>query len=280
MKVGGHILWNVIPICETSQMPYERRFGQPFKGPIIPCGSLVEYHTITAKDQSRIHQFWKTVLLVGYSLYPGGIWKGDAPVADFLRSWKRWSSEIYSNRFNAKEVTFPKEKGEFIFFESQMDESTPWRRSRPENIHLHTASTNSRKKYYWLSWRIRRVSSTTSRLTSGCRWSDWWFLVHVRKLQIPPSRWTQSQTLLAERRIIPFSTEIHWRLQNYKNELGGYARKPHRWLLEHRWIKRFVWFLDRFHSVYSWRWETTRRGYVVRGETSRPEHLWPELWIK
>ena len=36
---------------------YERHFGQPFKGPIIPFGSLVEYHPITAKDQSRIHQF-------------------------------------------------------------------------------------------------------------------------------------------------------------------------------------------------------------------------------
>ena len=39
----------------------------------------------------------------------------------------------------------------------------------------------------WLSWRIRRVSSTTSRLTSGCRWSDKRFLVHVGKLHIPPS---------------------------------------------------------------------------------------------
>ena len=36
---------------------YESRFGQPFKEPIIPFGSLVEYYTMTAKDQSRIHQF-------------------------------------------------------------------------------------------------------------------------------------------------------------------------------------------------------------------------------
>ena len=49
MKVGGQILWNVTPICETSQIYYlmGRRtmkdvFGQPFKGPIIPFGSLVE----------------------------------------------------------------------------------------------------------------------------------------------------------------------------------------------------------------------------------------------
>ena len=36
-------------------------FGKPFEGPIIPFGSLVEYHPITAKDQSRIHQFGKKV---------------------------------------------------------------------------------------------------------------------------------------------------------------------------------------------------------------------------
>ena len=41
---------------------YERRFGQPFKGPIVPFGLLVEDHPITAKDQSRVHQFGKKVL--------------------------------------------------------------------------------------------------------------------------------------------------------------------------------------------------------------------------
>ena len=66
MKIGGQIPWNAKPVCETFQdllsdgkTPYERRFGEPFKGPIIPFGSLVEYYTISAKDQSRIHQFGK-----------------------------------------------------------------------------------------------------------------------------------------------------------------------------------------------------------------------------
>ena len=47
---------------------------QPFKGPIIPFGSLVEYYPISAKDQSRIHQFGKKVLpglFLGYALYAG-----------------------------------------------------------------------------------------------------------------------------------------------------------------------------------------------------------------
>ena len=70
MKIGGQILWNVILICETSQIYFlmGRRFmkdilGNHFKGPIIPFGSLVENYRISAKDQSRIHQFGKKVLL-------------------------------------------------------------------------------------------------------------------------------------------------------------------------------------------------------------------------
>ena len=45
-----------------------------FKEPIVPFGSLVEYYPITAKDQSRIHQFGKKVLpglFLGYALYAG-----------------------------------------------------------------------------------------------------------------------------------------------------------------------------------------------------------------
>ena len=88
MKIGGQIPWNVISICETSQIyclmgrrPVKDVLGNLFKGPIIPFGSLVEYHPITAKDQSRIHQFGKKVL-PGDALYAVGIWKGDVLVAD------------------------------------------------------------------------------------------------------------------------------------------------------------------------------------------------------
>ena len=56
-----HHLRNVTDLLSDGKTPYERRFGQPCKGPIIPFGSLVEYHPITAKDQSRIHQFGKKV---------------------------------------------------------------------------------------------------------------------------------------------------------------------------------------------------------------------------
>ena len=81
MKVGGQIPWNVIPICETFQnyylmgrRPMKDVLGNLLKGPIIPFGSLVEYHPVTAKDQSRIHEFGKKVLpglFLGYALYAG-----------------------------------------------------------------------------------------------------------------------------------------------------------------------------------------------------------------
>ena len=55
-------LRNVQDLLSDGKTPCERRFGKPFKGPIIPFGSLVEYYPITAKDQSRIRQFGKKVL--------------------------------------------------------------------------------------------------------------------------------------------------------------------------------------------------------------------------
>ena len=111
-------LRNVQDLLSDVKNPYERRFGKPFKGPIIPFGSLVEYHPTTAKDQSGIHQFGKKVLpglFLGYALYTGGIWKGDVLVADLEELETMYASEIYSKRLNAKEVIFPKEEGEFIF---------------------------------------------------------------------------------------------------------------------------------------------------------------------
>ena len=121
----------------------------------------VEYYPITAKDQSRIHQFGKKVLpglFLGYALYAGGIWKGDMIVVDIEELETMDASEIYFKRLDAKEVIFPKENGEFIF---------PVADGRIKPLggdqELST-STLIRERLR----RIRRVSSTTSRLISGC----------------------------------------------------------------------------------------------------------------
>ena len=173
-------------------------------------GWILTYN-ITAKDQSRIHQFGKHLpgLFFGYA-------EGEFGRVKYWprtwRSWRRWTNRKSTRKDSLrKRWYFFKEN----FSNRRWTNQISWRRSGLQNIHLGTASTNSRRKLRQFSWRIRIVSSTTSRLISGCRWSDKWFLVHVGKLQTPPSRRTKSQTLLAERRIIPYSTEIHRRIQNY-----------------------------------------------------------------
>ena len=140
------------------------------KEPIVPFGSLVEYYPISAKDQSRIHQFGKKVLPDLFLGYAGGIWKGDISVADIEELETMDASEIYSKRLNAKEVIFPKENGKFIFPVADWTNKIYWRRSGTENIHLDMGAPNSRRRSKRFSWKIRRVSTiTTSRLISGCR---------------------------------------------------------------------------------------------------------------
>ena len=136
-------LRNVTDLLSDGKTPYERRFGQPLKGPIIPFGSLVEYHPRTAKDQSKIHQFGKKVLpglFFGYALYAGGIWKGDVLIADLEELETMDASEIYSKRLNAKEVKFPP-KRRIYFSTRRWTNQNRWRRSGPANIHLGKAST-------------------------------------------------------------------------------------------------------------------------------------------
>ena len=88
MRNGGLILWIAIAICEMSKTSW--RMGK-LKGPIIPLGAMVEYHPISIRDQSRLHQFGNKVLpgiFRGYALVAGEIWKGDILIAVYLKITK------------------------------------------------------------------------------------------------------------------------------------------------------------------------------------------------
>ena len=89
-----------------------------FYGPVTPFGAMVEYHPISAKDLSRLHQFGKKVLpwkFFGCVLHAEGIWKGDIVVADIEELEQMDASEIYAKRLNAKEVLTPMSGEKFIF---------------------------------------------------------------------------------------------------------------------------------------------------------------------
>ena len=128
MKVGGQILWNVAPICETLQISYLMG-RRPVRDVLVNhlkdrLFRLVHWLSITLflrkTSQESINLERKSFLDCSSDtlVYGGGIWKGDILVADIEELETMDASEIYSKRLNAKEVIFPKWK----FFQPQMDE--------------------------------------------------------------------------------------------------------------------------------------------------------------
>ena len=112
---------------------------------------------------------------------------------------------------------------------------TFWKRSSTENIHLGTAATNSKRKSCWFSWGIKKDSSTTSRLVLDAGEVIVDIFVHVRKLLISSSRWAKSQTLLVEKRVIPYFIRLHWRIQSNSYAFGCQVKAPHRLLMKYPW---------------------------------------------
>ena len=125
MKIGGQIPWNVIPICETSQISY--LMGKPRMKDVLgnhlkdQLFRLVHWLSITQflrkKSQESINLERKSYLDCSLDTLCTrvGLWKGDILVADIEELETMDASEINSKRLNAKEVIFSKEKGEFIF---------------------------------------------------------------------------------------------------------------------------------------------------------------------
>ena len=84
-------LRNIQDLLSDGKTPYERRCGKPFNGPIIPFGSLVEYYTISAKDQS-INLERKSYLNCSLdTLCTRGELGSVTYWLQTLRSWKRWT---------------------------------------------------------------------------------------------------------------------------------------------------------------------------------------------
>ena len=168
-------LRHVQDLLSDEKTPCERRFGIPLNGPVIPFGAMVEYHSISAKDQSRLHQFGAKVLpgiFLGHALHAGGIWKGDIQVADFEELEQMDASEIHARRLDAKAVFFDApENDKFVFPVANGTVQNLWRRSTSEAIHLNLGSSRTRRGTRSSSRRIRRTPfsiTTTSGLNA--RW--------------------------------------------------------------------------------------------------------------
>ena len=283
-------LRNVQDLLSDGKTPYERRFGKPFKGPIIPFGSLVEYYPISAKDQSRIHQFGKKVLpglFLGYALYAGGIWKGDILVADIEQLETMDASEIYSKRLNAKEVIFPKENGKFIFpiADGRINLSGRDQELRtPTLIREHPIRGKSQRDFLGESEGSLPPPPHDSFPDAGEAINDFWSMSgnfknrhHVEprvKLYSPReesfpiplkyidvSRTTRTNLDVKQERRI----DDYWNIDGSRDLSDSWTGFTQFTLLE-----------EKSPDGYMWSGERLTRKQL----TSRPAHLWPELWIK
>ena len=171
-------LRNIQDLLSHGKTPYERRFGKPLKDRSFRLVHWVEYFPIPAKDQSRIHQFGKKVL-------PGLFPRIRSARGGNLEGWRTdhrpWGVGDDGRIGNLLEKT-QCERGDIsqrrrIYFSNRRwTNQNTWRRSGTENIHLDTGTPNSRRRSRRFSWRIRRVSSTISRLfpDAGEARNDFW----------------------------------------------------------------------------------------------------------
>ena len=98
-------LRNVQDLLSDGKTPYERRCGEPSEGPVISFGSMIEYHPVSAKHQSRLHQFGKKCYL-DYSTVTSCMRVESGKEifrSQTLRSRKRWT-----HLKSTKEVLMPK----------------------------------------------------------------------------------------------------------------------------------------------------------------------------
>ena len=89
MQSGLHANWSGVAtedyqklrkiqdLLSDGKTPSERGFDAPFDGLIIPFGAELLYHTISAKDQNRQHQFASKVIpcmFIGYDIFAERSW--------------------------------------------------------------------------------------------------------------------------------------------------------------------------------------------------------------
>ena len=213
-------LRNVQDKLSDGKTSYERRFGMPFNGPVLPFGAMIEYHPISDRDLSRLHQFGPKVLpgifFLDMRLHAGEIWKGDMMVADIEELKEMDASELYARRLNAKEVFTPMKGEHFIF---PVADGTVKHSGGDQVLRTSTLirdRPDRREERGILRGESDGSPSTPLRDSSwyvGEARDDLWSISGKRKQS---SRGTQSQTVRAERRIISYSSEIYRRYQDYR----------------------------------------------------------------
>ena len=194
------------------------------------------------------------------------------------------ASEIYSKRLNAKEVIFPKQ-GEFIFSNRRWTNQNPWRRSGTENIHLDTASRPIQGEGHvnFLGESEGSLPQPHDSLPDAGEainyfWSmsgNFIYRHHVEprvKLYSP-----REESFPIPLKYIDVTRTTHTNLDvNQEKRIDDYWNIDGSRDLPDPWtgFTQFTVLDEKLPEGYMWSGKRLTRKQL----TSRPDHLWPELW--
>ena len=174
-------LRNVQDLFSDGKTLYERRFGEPFQGPVIPFGSMMEYHPIFLPKTSQDTTNSVRKLYLEYSLdmheMRGGIWKGDILVADIEEPEHLDVSETMS--------------GDSMHRKSSCRQMVNISSSRSQMEQLSCLEEISFRKFILILDYSARGQEHKGDLQESDECSTKRFLVGRRKLPSSSSRWTK-----------------------------------------------------------------------------------------
>ena len=205
-------------------------------------------------------------------------------VADIEELETMDASEIYSKRLNTKEVIFPQRKWTIHISSRRWTNKIHWRRSGTENIHLDTGPPNSMRrskiflenqKGLHLQYLKTHIRMLVKREMTWSMSGNFIYRHHVepRVKLYPPreesftiplkyidvSRTTQTNLDLKQQTRI----DDYWNIDGSRDLSDPWTGFTQFTLLEEKPPDGYMWSGDR---------------PTKRQATSRPDHLWPELW--
>ena len=267
MKVGGQILWNITPIFETSQVSYlvGRRPTRDVLGNHLKDLLFHLVHWLItlllrriSRESINLERKFLLGLFLGYALYAGGIWKGDVLIAGFEELETMDASEINSKRLNAKEVIFPKQ-GEFNFPIADGRIKTPEgdQELRTSTPHDSLPVAGEAMNDFWSmsgSFIHRHHVEPRVKLYSPREES---FPIPLKYIDVTRTTHTNLD-VNQEKRI-----DDCWNIDGSRDLSDPWTGFTQFTLLDEKAPDRYMWS----------GWRLTRKQL-----TSRPDHLWPELW--
>ena len=235
---------NVTAICEIFRIsclmgksPYERRFGVPFNGPVIPFGAMVEYHPVSAA-KSLARYFPRLSITRGENLerrpHVHRHWRigGDgrirtprqkAQCKGSVNADERWQFYIPSRRWNSQ---------------------NPWRRSTSESIHLNQGS----------SW-TRRGTRSFSRIQTNSLLQHHFKttqhgMMRLQETSFIAITWNpESNCTCREKHHFLFLWSASTLPEQHKRH-RMYCWRKYWWWLGRGWRKRIIRCMDRLHKIH------------------------------